>query len=194
MREYFYNVFPGQLRSLDFQRPNRVLQEHLDRWTMFFGGGPEWERVRDDLTHVPDDDRPRFILALFMIVVTDQAIYTYYRDLYQRWRDRTAFPKFGWSGFGPHNENLMQILWTPERERAVEAEELIRLLPDFVSFWTQETASLFQREYPEIPIADYFSRIRGDRDWRATNQGRVSPELKRLLEEMPQPFGSANAG
>jgi hypothetical protein len=117
----------------------------------------------------------------------------YFRDSYPRWREKTALPKFGWSGFGTHNESPMKLLWAPEREQVLRAAELTALLPGFVSFWTEETADLFQREYPEIPIEDYFTRVRNDSAWCSANKGTVVPELKGLLEGMPQPFGAARA-
>ena len=192
MKSYFYDTFPGQLRQLEMQPANRVLRENIDPVLTFFGGRG-WERVSEDLQHIPGEDRSRFVLSLFMIILTDQALYRYYPDSYTRWREQTAFPKFGWSGFGPHNENPMLILWAPERECVLSAGELIASLPEFVSFWTQETADLFGREYPEIPVADYFAKVRNDHAWQSANQGTVVPELKRLSEAMPKPLGTDQA-
>jgi hypothetical protein len=188
MRDYFYGKFPEQLRQLELRPANRVIRENVDPLLTFFGGR-DWQSVREDLGRIPAEDRARFVLSLFMIVLTDQAIYRYFRDSYPRWREKTAFPKFGWSGFGTHNESPMKLLCAPEREQVLRAAELTALLPEFVSFWTEETADLFQREYPEIPVEDYFNRVRNDSAWRAANEGTVVAELKRLLEKEPHTFG-----
>ncbi len=188
MRDYFYGKFPEQLRQLELRPVSTAGSQRVDPTNAFFGG-QHWQRVRRDMIWIPPDDKSYFIFSLFMIVLTDQAIYRHFPTSYAKWRAKTGFPKFGRSDFPPRNENPMHILWAPEREKVLPADEMTALLPDFVSFWTEETADLFHREYPEIPVKDYFTRVRNDSAWRSANEGTVVLELKRLLEVMPQPFG-----
>lgn len=140
MRDYFYNTFANQLRLLAFCRPSQIVRERImqDESVVFFGG-PDWESVSDDVFRIPEGDRPFFILSLFMVVLTDQCLYTYQRNSYQVWRQKTNFPKFGWTGYGPHNENPLKILWAPEREHAVIIDEILNLIPNFVRFMLEET-------------------------------------------------------
>ena len=131
---------------------------------------------------MPEEYRSQFVLSLFMIIVTDQAVFTYFRSNYQKWRERTAFPKFGWLGFGYHNENPMQILWAPERELIIAPDQMNHLLPDFVAFWIDETTRLFKADYHDISVKAFFSSITTDKAWLQANDGEIVPELKRLMK------------
>ncbi len=184
MRDYFYGRFPSQLGRLAFRRPNDVVRDHImrDPAVVFFGG-PDWENVAADLSTVPENDRPRFILSLWMVVLTDQALYTYFRDAYEAWRSRTNFPKFGWSGFGPHNENPFKILWAPEREGIIDTDALLALVPNFVRFFVDETSTYFRQHIPAVDVCRYYQAIRGDRGY-AFNQGRVVPRVKAEFEAL----------
>jgi len=184
MHDYFYGRFPSQLGLLTFRRPNDVVREHLmrDPAVVFFGG-PDWDNVAADLSIVPEQDRSRFVLSLFMAVLTDQALYTYFRDSYDEWRERTNFPKFGWSGFGPHNENPFKILWAPERVSIVDNDELLALVPEFVRFLVEETTTYFRHHLPVVDVRGYFDAIRRDRGY-AFNQGAIVPRVKVEFEAL----------
>jgi hypothetical protein len=184
MHDYFYGRFPLQLARLTFRRPNDVVCEQImrDPGVVFFGG-PDWENVATDLGTVPETDRPRFILSLFMVVLTDQALYTYFRDAYEAWRRRTNFPKFGWSGFGPHNENPFKILWAPEREGIIDIHGLLALIPEFMRFFVGETRTYFRQHLPAVGVRNYFDAIRGDRGY-AFHQGVVVPRVKAEFEAL----------
>ena len=152
-----------------------------------FFGGPDWETVAADIENVPRDDRSRFVLCLFMVVLTDQALYTYFRTSYETWRRRTNFPKFGWSGFGPHNENPFKILYAPERANVVDTNNMLFLVRDFVSFFVDETVNYFAQHLPEVEIQGFFDAIQRDNGY-AFNEGLVVPnvkaEFKALIEGM----------
>lgn len=148
-----------------------------------FFGGPDWENVAVDFANVPERDLFRFVLCLFMVVLTDQALYTYFRDSYDTWRRNTNFPKFGWSGFGPHNENPFKILWAPEREQAVNTEQVLALVPEFASFFVNETEAYFIQHLPTVEIHGYFGAIKGDRGY-AFNEGVVVPRVKAEFEAL----------
>jgi hypothetical protein len=177
---YFYSQFNNHLNLLQYDFRARSIHPEMDQATQFFGGF-EWKNVRRDLTKIPEEYRSLFVLSLFMITVTDQAMFTYFRSHYQKWRERTAFPKFGWLGFGYHNENPMQILWAPEREQVIAPDQMIHLLPDFVAFWINETTRLLQADYSEISVKAFFSSITSDKAWLQANDGKIIPELKRLV-------------
>jgi hypothetical protein len=182
MRDYFYQRFPSQLARLEFRRPSEIVREHMmrDHAVVFFGG-PDWENARSDLASVPEEDRSRFILCLFMVVVTDQVLYTYFSDIYDTWRKLTNFPKFGWSGFGPHNENPFKLLWAPERDDIININNIFDLVPEFVRFWVDETASFFRQDISDIDVARYFDAIRRDQGY-AFNLGTVVLRVKAELQ------------
>ena len=184
MHDYFYNRFPPQLAQLAFRRPNDIVREQITRdASVVFFGGPDWENVAADLATVPALDRTRFILSLFMVVLTDQAFYTHFHESYDAWRRRTNFPKFGWSGFGPHNENPFKVLWAPEREHLIDNNELLALVPDFARFFVDETTTYFRQHHPAIEVREYFDAIKNDRGY-GFNEGAVVPRVKAELEAL----------
>lgn len=142
-----------------------------DNAVMFFGGR-DWERVADDLQGIPANDKPLFVLCLFMVVLTDQCLYTHFPDGYPRWRRQTGFPKFGWAGFGPHNENPLKILSAAEREGEIVAEEVIQIIPEFVAFMIEEVQDFFQANLPGIESAAFFEYIERDGAF-AYDEGKI---------------------
>lgn len=97
-----------------------------------------------------------------MIVLTDQCLYARWQDVYPTWRKQTNFPKFGWSGFGPHNENPIKILWAPERENVIKVDAVLELLPEFVMFMTQEVKSFFASNLLTMQETEFFESIKCD--------------------------------
>jgi hypothetical protein len=185
MNDYFYKKFPGQLRGLEYQRPNQVVIEHImrDNAVVFFGG-QHWDNVSNDLAAIPPEDRPRFILSLFMVILTDQCLYTYYKDSYKLWREKTQFPKFGWSGFGPHNENPFMVLYIPERKKVVDTNKVIELLPEFVKFFVEETKNYFKANLPDVNTTEFFNKIKNDSSFISINKGTIVKSFKEKFEAL----------
>jgi hypothetical protein len=184
MHNYFYTTFPNQIRLLEIRRPNQVVLEHIMRDdSVIFFGGRDWKNVSDDLSQIPPEDRPHFILSLFMVVLTDQCLFTYQPDSYPLWRQKTSFPKFGWSGFGPHNENPFKVLWAPERDKVVKTDEVVKLIPQFVEFMLEETYRFFDNSLPTVNSAKYFESIRQDGAYEFA-QGQIVQSFKREFEAL----------
>jgi hypothetical protein len=185
MNHYFYQRFPSQLSQLEF-----TPDSHDPTIVRF--GRLGWENFNNDLNTVPPEDRSRFILSLFMIILTDQALYRYFRVPhsticpYSIWRRSTNFPNFGGSGFDVHNENPFKILSAPERqdrEGIININEVLALIPEFVKFLVYETTDYFRKHLPEVDIHLYFDKIRGD-DAYAFDEGEVVPRFKAEFEAL----------
>ena len=181
--EYFYNRFPIDLRRIEKQEPNPIVRDKImrDPSAIFFGG-PEWQNVSTDLPRVPRENRGRFILSLFMVTLTEQVIYTYHRNHYWTWRSRTGFPKFGWSGYGPHHENPFILLWAPEREGVIQPNEVLPLLPEFVRFYLEATTSYFRQHLPAIQMTDFLWGLMSDPEYRF-DRGTIAPAFRSHFEE-----------
>jgi hypothetical protein len=189
MKDYFYNIFPRQLSLISFSRPSAIIQRMMEDERVIFFGGSDWSNVSNDLRRVPEPDRVLFIWCLFMVVLTDQALYTHFYEYYVDWRRITNFPKFGWAGFGPHNENPLKIVWAPERDGVIDADEMMALVPDFTKFFVDETASFFVQHFPSLNIRAYLESIMNDSGYRF-DQGIVlrcfKNEFEAKLREISQ--------
>lgn len=185
LREFFVARFPELLELLEYKLPNEVLRGILgDPATVFFGG-PEWKSVADDVGRIPEQERVPFVLSLFMIVLTDQALYTYFPGEYGEWRRATNYPKFGWSGFGAHNANPLLILDAPAKTQLLDPDQLISSMEVFARFLVSETRSYFHRTLPTVDVDRYFECIMGDDAYvRSTDpvSSAFKSSLKRALQ------------
>ena len=159
-----------------------------DPGVVFFGG-PDWDNVAADLRTIPETDRNRFFLCLFMVVLTDQALYTYFPDSYTTWQSRNfhgdlniKYPKFGWAGFGPHNDEPFELLLAPEREGVINVNEAHAFVPEFVEFFVNETRDYFQQHLPTIDVNSYFDSIKNDPGYIAFDKGEVVRRFKAEFE------------
>lgn len=180
IQDYFENKFPSDLTKIEFQLPDVVVQNHMlgEQITPFFGGS-EWKHCREDLANIRVGDRNVFVLSIFMIVLTDQCLFRYHQDLYAQWRKRTQFPKFGWTGFGYHNENPFKLLWIPERDAQIEIENLILLIPDFLQFFKFKLNQFF----PTFEINLFFENIKHDNAYQF-NEGNALKAFKLEFEKI----------
>lgn len=162
MRDYFYGRFKSQILLLEFKEPNEIVRDFLDNDTLVVFGGRDWGNVTKDLSSIPAEDRGRFVLSLFMIVLIDQCLYARWRDAYKTWEKKTNCPKFGSLGFGVNNENPLKILWAPERENMVGVRSVLALMPEFIEFMKEETTEFLSNHLPQIQASDFFDTIKRD--------------------------------
>ncbi|WBS04091.1 hypothetical protein OU994_07345 [Pseudoduganella sp. SL102] len=181
MHDYFYLRFPLQLRRLRFETTPRHIDEIFRLDSAQFFGGEDWQRVEEDLSGIPGVDRARFILSLFMIVVTDQTLYTYNAKTYDTWRDATRYPKFGWFGYDVHYGNPLKLLWAPENAELIDAPAVIAEIPAFVDFFVTETERVVIANGYASNLNIHFANMRNDPAW-AFNRGIVVPAFKAALD------------
>ena len=122
--------------------------------------------------------RHTFLLSLFMIILTDQAVYTYEENLRQIWRKKTMFPNFGHWGFGPHNENPLWILAKADTNAELSAR-VNALMPEFAKFLVEETQEYFAKIFGDkIDMKGYFAAILNDSGYKITSQRPENEELR----------------
>lgn len=184
MRAYFYGRFRDQLAGLETYRQGEGIYHSHDDPTALQIGVDEWKHVKSDLATVPEEDRPRFILSLFMIILTDQALHARFRRSYEAWRIRTRFPKFGSRGM-THCGNPFEILWAPERDAVIDPHLVMDLIPGFARFYLQETTNYFHENLPTVGVQEFLAKVRADRDYAASvNLGTIAPRMKAALDAL----------
>ena len=176
LKKYFYNDFPSQLRKIVAGKKTVGFDEKY-----VFIGGHEWKNFEKDMQKIPVENRPEFLLSLFMIILTDQAVYTYEKDLHRIWRENTMFPNFGHWGFGPHNENPLWILAKADTDDGL-SKNIQTLIPEFTKFLVDETTSYFTQIFGDkIDLPKYFAAILGDNSYQGGYQLKSSnPETEEL--------------
>lgn len=180
---YFKQSFPNQLRLLSFQKPNRVVKEQImNESHVLFYGGKDWERVENDLGNIPENDRLAFVLCLFMITISDQNLYHYFKEAYSLWRKHTQFPKFGWSGFGPHLEDPMKILTVPEDIELIRVEDNDKLIKEFAELFYSQADMVADRYGIEVTSKEFFESMTNDSDYISA-EGKLVETVKKHLKE-----------
>jgi hypothetical protein len=182
---YFYQLFPRQLAKLEFTTPNAISLRHVhadDPGIVFFGG-MEWGRVARDIATVPAEARAYFVLSVFMAVLTDQCLHNHFPASYSAWRKSTNFPKFGWTGFGSHHENPFKLLWAPEREKCVNVDVVLDLMPGFVAFFFDASNRFFAANIPDVDPMAFFESIMQDRAY-VFDEGRLVQSFKGQFHAM----------
>lgn len=151
---------------------------------VLFFGGRNWENFESDVENIPEEDRQLFILALFMIVISDQNLYRYFKDEYPKWRNRTMFPKFGWSGFGPHIENPMKILTIPEKKGYFKNEEIKKLVTSFIEFCWAEIEEILERYDLKIDRPAFFQSMVNDPEFVNATGGLAEAIRNEISEKL----------
>lgn len=183
MEAYFHGAFRTQLESLNYSEPNRILREARDLDGTVFFGGQDWKNVEQDLAGVPAADRCQFVLCLFMVVLNDQALHASRPDLYQRWREKTAYPKFGWAGFGAHFENPFKLLSIPEQRGLIDPAELVAAMPTFIPFYLAITSAQLALVDPSLSVREHVEGIRRDLAY-GSSEGQAVSAFKTALEKV----------
>lgn len=165
-QDYYLNQFPHDIETLEYQElPEYYFRDpHLygvDEYTRFFGG-INWQNIERDIRNIDRNNLDYFILCLFMIVVTDSLMHTYYHDQYLEFRELTKYPKFGWPGMRPNHENPKKILSVPYERQVTRFNGID--VNEFVNFYTETWNNFFREYFPEISIINFIRAFLNDRD------------------------------
>lgn len=116
---YINTSFYSDQSSLPKQDCNEVVRatwqtdylRYLNSGKLF--GGHSWSNYKKDIAHVAASNQAYFCVSLFMMVAADQNMHANFREQFEGWDETMKYPKFGWCGFGWHNENPRFLLSVP---------------------------------------------------------------------------------
>jgi hypothetical protein len=69
------------------------------------------------------------------------------------------------------------VLWAPERERLVDSDRVMELMPTFVEFFLTEVRGYFSKHLVTVDPDIFFQAIKGD-DAFSFEQGRIVQSFK----------------
>jgi hypothetical protein len=180
LNQYFKNFFPNDLAKLKFQKSNSVIKNNLDafnvdHYTIYFGG-MNWENIEQDINHIEKKFYEHFFLCLFTITIIDLTFFTYYKDYYPFFRSKTRYPKFGWTGYGPHYEDPKKILDIPFQKGLINLNNIN--LDEYVELFIAETNSFFESNLNQLRSDDFFKSLLSDKDFQVSeNEGNAITPL-----------------
>lgn len=150
---YFREQFPADLQRLQFKKPSNYLQKEsesfrIDDNTIYFGG-KDWENLEQDIRHISKGNRSFFCMSLFTITTIDLTFFTHFQEHYQEFRNKTNYPKFGWSGFGPHYENPRKLIEIPLEKGLIDRTDIEANLKEYIELFVEECDRFFtQMNFP----------------------------------------------
>jgi hypothetical protein len=185
LENYFNSSFQSDVAKLQFRAVPQVLKDILQDQELVLFGGKNWSTVDEDLALISPENRPQFILCLFLLVATDQCMQSYFKAHYPHWRSQTAYPKFGWTRFGLYNENPLKLLSVPDVAGLVDAELCSALLPEFVAFYRQQIEDYVRMHCPELTAEHFFGKLCRDAIFEF-NEGALVPVFKQAMYPLMQ--------
>ncbi len=188
-KRYFSKDFPKDLGALQLSPVPRVLKDIFHDPDLLCFGGKDWKHVAQDLELIAVHDRPRFVLSLLAMVLTDQCMQTYFKSSYATWRAQTNYPKFAWMRFGLYNENPLKLLAMPERAGLLPVAQTLALMPEFVSFYLELVADYLKKNMPQVAPEAFFKSVFKDGIMQL-DDGVVLAAFKCALQQALQPASS----
>ena len=172
LETYFNTEFSSDVKKLRFQKPNNVILSNpacfgVDEQTVFFGE-KDWKYIEHDLSSISPGKKEYFVICLFTIVLIDLTMFTYFKDQYSVYRKKTNYPKFGWTGFGPHFENPKTIILLPEQLNMVDFLFLKNNVIGYCKWFSAKCEELFGKSDLSINTLDFIQRTIDDEDFKPT--------------------------
>ncbi|MBF0606731.1 MAG: hypothetical protein HQL61_04145 [Magnetococcales bacterium] len=117
LKTYYLSYFRKDIEKIKLLHGNRITNKDD-----FFFDRDSW--INAILKINSNEQITCFILSMFITVASDQTMFTYYKPLYGQFKLLTQYPKFGWCGLGPHNENPLLLIRYPIEKSLVEFKEI----------------------------------------------------------------------
>lgn len=191
LKRYFSKDFQKDLATLHLMDVPQVLKDIFNDQELLCFGGKDWVHVSKDLAPMAPLDRPRFVLSLLAVVLTDQCMQTHFKSSYAQWREQTNYPKFAWVRFGLYNENPLKILSMPERAGLLSVDQTLALMPEFVAFYLELMGDYLQQNMPHISLERFCQAILKD-GIMELEDGQVLAAFKHAFKQAVFPSASEN--
>ena len=80
------------------------------------------------------------------------------------------YPKFGWSGFGPHYENPKKLLLIPQHANFTNFDYISNHVEEYIDLFIEECDRFFREFIPEIQTNDFILRFLEDPEMQLQQQ------------------------
>jgi hypothetical protein len=185
-KEYLSECFRNDLQKLNYGIRQKIFGN------MVFFGGDNWSNMDNDLRNIDKENRDYFCLSLFTIITFDQCAYTYYKEYYEIFREKTMYPKFGWSsGMGYLNEQPKKLLNLPEKNGYISGEKILNIIDEYINLFIDECNEFFKIIKVNIDSNDFLIKLINDYgfmpkiDDANTIYSEIYKRLKNKIEKCP---------
>jgi len=156
IKDYYLQQFRVDFKKVELQKASNICNTD----DLFFSR-EELQRVLK--TDITAQNHPYFIFSMFITIASDQIIYTYFPDNYSEFRNYTRYPKFGYCGLGPHNENPLMIVVDAVEKKIVPQETVEKLFSEAAELFIAEIKDFFEKYMCSIQPEDFFRKFITDK-------------------------------
>jgi hypothetical protein len=177
LKKYYLNDFRKDLLKIQFERGNEITNPGD-----FFFDKTSWTDAIRKLQS--NEQKACFIISMFITVASDQTMFTYFRSSYRNFRLLTRYPKFGWTGLGPHNENPLLLIKYPVEQSAIDFQEIEVKFAEAAKLFKDEVKDFFVNHMVGINHDEFIKKFTNDKDTIRiiTEDGN----MKRLVDKINQ--------
>ena len=130
------------------------------------------------ISKVPVDNRPAFLICLYFTVLVDQAMHFHFREHYQEFASLTKYPKFC-HGLSQFHHNPRGILLAPIEQGVIPDQDVKNLIPAGMTLFVDEVVDFLQSHMPQIQPTTFFQALLYDPDVQIPLILKaIDPELK----------------
>jgi hypothetical protein len=173
IKEYLKICFRNDLYKMNLKQPECMTTcnsndciRHLDKNTLYFGDNG-WSNIENDIKNIDKENYKYFFICLFIIIVIDMGMYTYYKDYYRIFRKKTMYPKFGCIGFGFSFGNPYKILSVPETLNLININDVSNEMDEIVEIFINSCKDFLEKNIPDISPKIFIEKIINDRDMQS---------------------------
>ena len=164
---------------------DRTVLDH-DKAILSFFAGLCADLLVENSRNIQKEFYEHFFLCLFTITIIDLTIFSHYRDHYSIFRNKTRYPKFGWSGFGPHYENPKKLLDIPFQKGLLRIDKID--MDEYVQLFISETNFFLESNLNQIKTVDFFNSLLTDKDFQVSeNENSTLTPL--IINKLKENFG-----
>jgi hypothetical protein len=177
LKEYYFDDFGDDINNINFQHGGTPNPGDL-----FFSEN-EWVGAVQN-----NNRKAYFICSMFVTVASDQTMYTYYKDHYNKFKDYTRYPKFGYCGLGPHNQNPLSLIGLPVDNGIIQSSAIENISEEAAKLFVDEIFDFFTQYMNTINPADFLTNFLNDKHIVAFSQSHnwMNNFIKQIRNHLDQ--------
>jgi len=175
IRNYYLKTFRTDVEKIRFRLGSKVTNPND-----FFFDREEWKRA----VRLMEDNNKKacFIFSMFITVASDQTMHAYYQNFYDDFRRLTRYPKFGWCGLGPHNENPLELIQYAIEDNAVDSNSIDSMSKEAAKLFVDEIFDFLGNHICEVSPKKFINNFLNDKD--VANRSSQSNVVKIFIDDI----------
>lgn len=174
IKDYYNNDFRADIKRIDFNDGSPTMQGYFKQ--------ESWLKAVESITD--KTERVYFAFSMLITIATDQTMFTYFKGNYKQFETLTRYPKFGWHGLGPHNQNPFLLLLNPLEAGFLAETDITPVVDEFCTLFVDEINDFTKNHMTNISTKELLGAFIGDKNMVVTaEQHKLVGEIVETLKE-----------